>query len=405
LPEFGPYFTDAHTTPWGAAVNLDRPGSREVREWVIDNAERWFVEFHVDALRLDAVHALVDESPTHLLAELARRVERVEEALGRPLTLVAESDENDPVTVTGVEQGGRGMHAQWADDVHHAVHALLTGERQGYYVDFGSVAVLRKALTGVFVHDGTYSTFRGRTWGHRVPAGTDGHAFVVSSQNHDQVGNRAHGDRPSATLDGGGLAAAAALVLVSPFTPMLFMGEEWGASTPWQFFTDHAEPELAEAVRRGRAAEFSEHGWGDGSPVPDPQDPATRDASVLDWSERERGEHARLLARYRTLVGLRSRPDVRSGDLSVVRGHGPGGADDDASGEEARTAAAPLDGPAFVVDRRTVAVAVNLGAEARRLRLALGGTPRVLAAWDPATRVQRRSVELPARSVAVLSWV
>ncbi|MCR1982006.1 malto-oligosyltrehalose trehalohydrolase [Cellulosimicrobium cellulans] len=405
LPEFGPYFTDAHTTPWGSAVNLDRPGSREVREWVIDNAERWFVEFHVDALRLDAVHALVDDSPTHLLAELARRVERVEQELGRPLTLVAESDENDPATVTGVEQGGRGMRAQWADDVHHAVHALLTGERQGYYVDFGSVAVLRKALTGVFVHDGTYSTFRGRDWGQPVPAGTDGHAFVVSSQNHDQVGNRAQGDRTSATLDGGGLATAAALVLVSPFTPLLFMGEEWGASTPWQFFTDHAEPELAEAVRAGRAAEFADHGWGGGDPVPDPQARSTRDASVLDWSERERGEHARLLAWYRDLVALRSRPDVRSGDLSLVRVHGPGGADDDASGEEPTTGAAPHGGPAFVVDRRTVAVAVNLGDSPRRLRLALGGTPRVLAAWDPATRAGRHHVDLPARSVAVLSRV
>jgi len=405
LPEFGPYFTDAHTTPWGSAMNLDRSSSREVREWILDNAERWFVEFHLDALRLDAVHALVDDSPTHVLAELSRRVERVGQELGRPLTLIAESDENDPATVTGVEQGGRGMGAQWADDVHHALHALLTGERQGYYVDFGSVAVLRKALTGVFVHDGTYSTFRGRPWGHRLPPGTDGHAFVVSAQNHDQVGNRAHGDRTSSTLDGGGLATAAALVLVSPFTPMLFMGEEWGASTPWQFFTDHAEPELAEAVRAGRAAEFAGHGWGDGVPVPDPQDPATRAASVLDWDERHRGEHARLLAWYRDLVALRARPDVRSGDLSAVRVHGPEGADDDASAEEARVAAAPHDGPAFVVDRRTVAVAVNLGREPRQLRLALGGAPRLLAAWDPATRVRGRVVELPARAVAVLSWV
>jgi len=408
LPEFGPYFTSAHDTPWGAAVNLDRSGSREVREWVIDNAERWFVEFHVDALRLDAVHALVDDSPTHVLAELARRVERVEQDLGRPLTLVAESDENDPATVLGVEQGGRGMDAQWADDVHHALHALLTGERHGYYVDFGSVAVLRKALTGVFVHDGTFSTFRGRPWGCPVPPGTDGHAFVVSAQNHDQVGNRARGDRPSATLDAGGLAVAAALVLVSPFTPMLFMGEEWGASTPWQFFTDHDDPDLARAVREGRAAEFADHGWsggtgGDAQPVPDPQDPATRDASVLDWAERHDGGHARLLAWYRDLVALRARADVRSGDLSVVRVHGPGGAQDDATGEEDRLG--PGDGPAFVVDRRTVAVAVNLGREPRTLALALSGAPRLLAAWDPATRVRGREVDLPARSVAVVSWV
>lgn len=404
LPELGPYFTDAHHTPWGAAVNLDRSGSREVREWVMDNAERWFVEFHVDGLRLDAVHALVDDSPTHVLAELSRRVERLEQTLGRPLTLIAESDQNDPATVTGPDQGGRGMDAQWADDVHHALHALLTGERQGYYVDFGSVAVLRKALTGVFVHDGTFSTFRGTHWGRPVPEGTDGHAFVVFAQDHDQVGNRAQGDRPSATLDAGGLAVAAALVLVSPFTPMLFMGEEWGASTPWQYFTDHDDPELARAIREGRAAEFSGHGWDEGAPaVPDPQDPATRDASVLDWSEPAQPEHARVLAWYRAMVALRQRDDVRSGDLSAVRVHGPGGDQDDASGEEGRLG--PDDGPAFVVDRRTVAVAVNLGREARDVRLALRGAPRILAAWDPATQVDGQVVHLPARSVAVVSWV
>ncbi|WP_369824535.1 DUF3459 domain-containing protein [Cellulosimicrobium sp. CUA-896] len=296
------------------------------------------------------------------------------------------------------------MDAQWADDVHHAVHALLTGERQGYYVDFGPLAVLRKALTGVFVHDGTFSTFRGTPWGHPVPPGTDGHAFVVFAQNHDQVGNRAQGDRPSAVLDAGGLAVAAALVLASPFTPMLFMGEEWGATTPWQYFTDHDDPALAQAIREGRAAEFSGHGWDDDAPaVPDPQDPATRDASVLDWSEPHRPEHARLLDWYRTLIALRARDDVRSGDLSAVRVHGPDGDADDASREEDRHG--PHDGPAFVVDRRTVAVAVNLGREARTVRVALRGVPRILAAWDPATTVEGQLVHLPPRAVAVLSWV
>ncbi|WP_425498974.1 malto-oligosyltrehalose trehalohydrolase [Oerskovia flava] len=389
LPEFGPYFTDAATTPWGDAVNLDQAGSLEVREWVLDNAARWFTEFHVDALRLDAVHALVDSSPVHLLAALAGRTAAVAEEVGRPLRLVAESDENDPATVTSASLGGRGMDAQWADDVHHAVHALLTGERHGYYVDFGSVEVLRTALTGAFVHDGSYSTFRGRTWGHRVPRGTDGHRFLVFASNHDQVGNRALGDRPSRTLDVGGLAIAAALVLTSAFTPMVFMGEEWGATTDWRYFTDHDDPELAEAIRRGRTAEFGGHGWAqlygtEDVDVPDPQDPATRDVSVLDWDERDAPEHARLLAWYRTLVSLRELPDIASGDLDAVRVHGR---DDD---------------PLLLVERGAVTVVLHLGPEPREVTLPDAGPWKLLAAWDPDTVLVAHRLTIPARSTAVI---
>nr|WP_232229647.1 malto-oligosyltrehalose trehalohydrolase [Cellulomonas bogoriensis] len=324
LAEFGPYFTDRHHTPWGQAVNLDGDDAHEVRAFVIDNATRWLREFHLDALRLDAVHALVDDSPTHLLAEMSTAVDALSDEVGRPLTLIAESDLNDPRTVTPVQDGGLGMGAQWADDVHHALHAMVTGERHGYYVDFGSTATTAKALTEVFVHDGTWSTFRGRTWGRPVPEHLDGHRFVVFGSNHDQVGNRALGDRPSQYLQDGQLAATAALVLLSPFTPMLFMGEEWGARTPWAYVTDHAEPELVEAIRKGRQEEFAGHGWaelyGHDVQVPDPQDPATVTSSVLDWQERDDAGGARLLTWYRDLIRLRRAvADLADGDRARVR--------------------------------------------------------------------------------------
>lgn len=284
LFQFGPYFTDKHETPWGWAVNLDQEGSTEVRRYIIDNARRWFTDFHVDALRLDAVHALEDDSEVHVLAELSDAVGALAEELGRPLSLVAESDLNDPAMVTPTSVGGLGMTAQWDDDFHHALHAYLTGERHGYYVDFGSVEVLDHVLRRVFWHDGTFSTFRGRTWGAQVPDAVDRHRFVVCASNHDQIGNRAIGDRPSATLAPGAQAASLAVVLLSPFTPMLFMGEEYGERAPFQFFTDHDEP-LGSAVTEGRTAEFSEHGWedlyGGEITVPDPQDPATFEASRI----------------------------------------------------------------------------------------------------------------------------
>jgi maltooligosyltrehalose trehalohydrolase len=324
LAEFGPYFTDQHQTPWGAAVNLDGDGAAEVRAFVIDKALRWFRDFHVDALRLDAVHALVDDSPRHLLAELSDAVAALAQEVGRPLSLVAESDANDPrtVTPTGKTFEGRpgyGMTAQWADDVHHALHTLLTGERQGYYVDFGAPETLAKALTGAFVHDGGWSTFRDQPWGVPVPPDLDRRRFVVCSQNHDQVGNRALGDRPSRVLTPGALAVSAAVVLLGPFTPMLFMGEEWGATTPFQYFSDHEEPELAEAISRGRAREFGGHGWaelyGADVEVPDPQARETFEASRLDWAEARSAAGRRMLDLYRALVRLRhTEPAIASGD-------------------------------------------------------------------------------------------
>lgn len=370
LSRFGPYFTDRHHTPWGWAVNLDGPASPHVRRFVVDNALRWLRDFHVDALRLDAVHALLDDSPRHLLAELADDVAALADELGRPLGLIAESDLNDPATVTPTSAGGLGMTAQWADDVHHALHSWVTGERHGYYVDFGAAETLAHALTRVFVHDGGWSTFRGSRWGAPVPPGTDGHRFVVFASDHDQVGNRALGDRPSQTLTGGRLAASAALVLTSPFTPMLFMGEEWGATTPFQYFTDHAEPELAEAIRVGRTTEFAGHGWAElyGGPVdvPDPQSPSTVAASRLDWSEPARGEHARLLAWYRTLIRLRRTvPALADGDLAAT------------------SVGVGDDGSWVLVRRGDVSVAASIAPGPVTVP---AGPATVLAAWDPVER-------------------
>ena len=242
--------------------------------------------------------------------------------LGRPLSLIAESDLNDPRIVTPRAGGGLGLHAQWSDDFHHALHTALTGESQGYYEDFARApfAALAKTLSGGYFHDGTYSTFRGRAHGRPLDrTGVAAHRLLGYTQTHDQIGNRAQGDRLSASLSPGLLACAAALMLTGPFTPMLFMGEEWAAGTPWQFFTDHTDPELAEAVRRGRRREFTSHGWAE-EDVPDPQDPATRDRSCLDWSEPERGPHARVLSWYRDLIALRhTQPDLTDPDLSDIK--------------------------------------------------------------------------------------
>ena len=334
LAEFGPYFTERHQTPWGAGLNLDGPDGGGVRAFVVDNALRWLRDFHVDALRLDAVHAIQDDSPTHILAELSARVTELEEEIGRPLGLVAESDLNDVTMVTPLSEGGLGMDGQWADDVHHALHAWLTGETFGYYVDFGSAEVLAHALRHVFVHDGGHSTFRGRDWGRPVPDDVDRRRFVTFTENHDQIGNRALGDRPESRLAPGTVAGGAALLLLSPFSPMVFQGQEWATRSPFQFFTDHG-PDLADLVVEGRKAEFAGHGWeelyGGDVEVPSPQDPATFHASRLPWEELEVPEHAAMFAWYRDLIALRREfgdgsahqlPEVDHGDgwFRMVRG-------------------------------------------------------------------------------------
>jgi maltooligosyltrehalose trehalohydrolase len=309
LAQFGPYFTSAYETPWGWAVNLDQDGSGEVRRYLADNALRWLEDFHLDALRLDAVHQVHDHSPHHFLAQLSDEVAELALRLNRPLSLIAESDLNDEQMVAPTREGGRGMAAQWDDDVHHALHAYLTGERQGYYVDFGSAECLDKAYRDVFWHDGTFSLFRGRDWGRPVALDRDRRDFVVCASDHDQVGNRALGDRPSATLSPGAQAASLAFVLLSPFTPMIFMGEEYGEKRPWMYFTDFEDPTLAEAVRKGRTEEFSGHGWQQvyGGPVavPNPQDPATARASVLDPESATGFPHDELRAWFAELIAAR----------------------------------------------------------------------------------------------------
>ena len=367
LPVFGPYFTDTHQTPWGSAVNLDAPGSDEVRAFLLGSALAWLREYRIDGLRLDAVHALQDTRACHFLEELSSAVDALAAETGRPLFLVAESDLNDPRVVTPRAEGGLGLHAQWNDDFHHALHTAVTGESQGYYADFARapLSAIAKTLTGGYFHDGTYSSFRDRHHGRRLDrTRVAAHRLLGYSQTHDQVGNRAQGDRLSASLSPGLLACAAALTLTGPFTPMLFMGEEWAAGTPWQFFTDHTDPDLADAVRQGRRREFTSHGWA-AEDVPDPQDPATRDRSCLDWTEPQTEPHARVLAWYRRLIALRHQePDLTDPDLTDTKV---------AYDEDARWLA---------LRRGDVRVAVNLGKEPAAIPL--GTRPaEVLAAWEP----------------------
>jgi malto-oligosyltrehalose trehalohydrolase len=384
LADFGPYFTAAHQTQWGPAINLDQPGSDEVRSFIIGNALMWLRDYHLDGLRLDAVHALADNRARHLLEELAGQVRDLSSALGRPLLLIAESDANDPRLVTPASAGGYGLSAQWDDDFHHAVHAAVTGERQGYYCDFGSMAALAKTLTSVFFHDGTWSQFRGRSHGRpasraQVPA----ERFVGFLQDHDQVGNRATGDRISATLPADLLKVAAGLVLTAPFTPMLFMGEEWGARTPWQYFTDHTDPGLGRAVADGRRAEFARHGWPPGE-LPDPQDPATFERSKLDWSEVSAPDHRDLLAWYRELIALRrSRPELTDPRVDRLRA--------DFSDADRW----------IVVYRGRLRIAANIGPATQRVP-AGPGQGIVLAASTAGITVAADSVVLPPAALAVI---
>ncbi|HWR86437.1 MAG TPA: malto-oligosyltrehalose trehalohydrolase, partial [Rhodoglobus sp.] len=376
LPRFGPIFTEGRNT-WGETVNL---ADRAVRDLIIENALMWLRDYHADGLRLDAVHALIDPTETHLLQELAERVDALAAELRRPLITIAESDMNDPKLITPREDGGYGLTAQWSDDYHHAAHVNLTGETTGYYADFDSLAALAKAMERGFFHDGTWSSFREREHGHPIDrAAVPTWRLVTYTQDHDQVGNRATGDRLTENLDAGGLALAAALTVLTPNTPMLFMGEEWAASTPWPFFTSHPEPELGKATAEGRIAEFEKMGW-DPDVVPDPQDPQTFASAKLRWDERLEGDRARLLELYRALIALRrTEPGLTDPDMRTVQC---------TFDEDARW---------FRVQRPGVALLLNFADQERELP---GDGEVLLSSGDAAAGAG--VTRLPARSFAVV---
>ncbi|HSS25702.1 MAG TPA: malto-oligosyltrehalose trehalohydrolase [Mycobacterium sp.] len=379
LPRFGPYLSSA-SNPWGEGINIADANSDEVRRYIIGCALRWMRDFHADGLRLDAVHALVDTTAVDILEELATETDWLSRQVGRPLSLVAESDLNDPRLITTRDRNGYGITAQWDDDIHHAIHTAVSGERQGYYADFGSLATLAGTLRRGYFHAGTYSSFRRRRHGRPLDTSTiPATRLLAYTCTHDQVGNRALGDRPSQQLTGGQLAIKAALVLGSPYTAMLFMGEEWGASTPFQFFSSHPEPELARATAEGRRAEFAEHGW-DADEIPDPQDPQTFQRSKLNWDEVGSGEHIRLLRLYRDLIVLR-RNEADLADPWL----------------EHLIIDYDEDRQWISVRRGRLHIVCNLSAEPVTVPVA----GEVVLAWDPPI-VGDTTTELPAHSFAIL---
>ena len=381
LSKFGPYFTDKHKTPWGDAVNLDDAHSHEVRRFFCDNAIMWLRDYHLDGLRLDAIHAFVDMSATHFLEQLSFEVDQLEATTGRHLVLIAESDLNDPRVVRSREAYGYGMDAQWSDDFHHALHSVLTGERSGYYEDFGDLSHLATAISRSFVYAGTISEHRARPHG-RMPRDIPGWRFVVAAQNHDQIGNRAAGDRLTHLVSTERLKIGAALLLTAPFVPMLFQGEEWGASTPFQYFTSHEDPTLADQVREGRRREFAAFGWKP-EDVPDPQAEDTFARSRLRWREVSSRPHAELLDWFRSLIQLRRETGaLRDGNYQDVR--------------------VTFDECAkwLVVRRGNVATVCSLANERRDVPVGADG--KVLIASHADVRVASGSCSLPPEAVAIL---
>jgi maltooligosyltrehalose trehalohydrolase len=365
LEAFGPYFTGRYSTPWGKAINYDDADCDPVREWVLQSAVGWVRDFGIDGLRLDAIHAIFDQSAEHIVAAVARRVHRERDHA----LVIAESGLNDPRVIRGPEHGGWACDASWADDFHHAVRTLVTGERDGYYSDFGSVAQLAKAWHRPYVYDGNYSPFRRHRYG--APADdvpTD--RFVVFDQNHDQVGNRAVGDRmppPARPL-------AAFCTLLSPYVPMLFMGEEYGENAPFQFFSDHIDESIAQATREGRRAEFASFAQFANEEIPDPQDPATFERSKLT-----RRRDPALSTLYAELLGVRRR--LPPGDVDQVE-----------FDEEARW---------LRVRRGAFELAMNFAPESRRAPCS--GSSVVLATTAPEPTLQDGYVELAAMSGAVIA--
>jgi maltooligosyltrehalose trehalohydrolase len=381
LSRFAPYFTNRYKTPWGDAVNLDDAHSDEVRRFFCDNALMWLREYHVDGLRLDAVHAIVDTSAVHILEQLSAEVDELEATLGRHFVLIAETDLNDPRTIRSRDAHGYGIDAQWNDDFHHALHSVLTLERSGYYEDFGRLSQLARAIQQAFVYAGDNSGHRARRHGRLLPADIPGWHFVVAAQNHDQIGNRAAGERLSHLVTRGRLKIAAAMLLTSPFVPLLFQGQEWGATTPFQYFTAHEDETLGRQVSEGRRREFAKFGW-DPASVPDPQAVETFERSRLRWNEIALPSHRDVLDWYHALIDLRHRtPALRDGNRArcEVSCH-----------DEAQW---------MLVRRKDIAIACNLSAEPRSI--AVDGALTLLLASVPEVSVSG-GLLLPPESVAIV---
>jgi maltooligosyltrehalose trehalohydrolase len=381
--KFGPYLTNRHRTPWGDAVNFEGPGSDEVRRFFCDNALMWMRDFHIDGLRLDAIHEIVDRSAINFLEQLSSEVDVLAAKLGGRLVLIAESDLNDPKIVRPREAGGFGLDAQWSDDFHHALFTLLhVEEGVGYYSDFGSFEKLVKAITNVFVYDGEYSQYRRRHHGRPVD-GLSAHRFVGFIENHDQVGNRATGTRLQQIVGTDCAKVAAGILLTAPFVPLLFQGEEYAASTPFLYFADHDEPEMIEAVREGRKSEFAAFGFAD-KEVPDPEARDTFERSKLNWDEAQDGSHKEMSDWYKALIHLRHNSiSLNDGD----KGHTHVRFD-----EEGRW---------LVMDRGGVQVLANMGQHdatfdvPENFRLALASRQGV--------GVNEGTISLPSNTLAVLS--
>jgi maltooligosyltrehalose trehalohydrolase len=315
--DFGPYFTNRYRTPWGSAINFDGPESDEVRRFIVDNALYWVTEYHIDGLRIDAIHGIFDFSARHILFDIQEAVQRQAKRLGRRIAVIAESDLNDVRAVNPPRRGGYGLDAQWNDDFHHCLHTLLTGEKNGYYQDFGEFHQLVKALREGFVYSGQYSPYRKRRHGssskHLPPT-----KFVVFSQNHDQVGNRKMGERLSTLVSFDALKLAAGILLLSPNIPLLFMGEEYGEIASFQYFVSHSDPGLIEAVRKGRKEEFAAFAW-EGE-IPDPQDETTFLRSKIGLNLREQEKNKILFEYYKMLIKLRKEiPLLSGGNKKVIQ--------------------------------------------------------------------------------------
>ena len=383
--KFGPYLTNRHITPWGDAVNFEEAGADEVRRVFCDNALMWMRDYHVDGLRLDAVHEFMDRSAIHFMEQLSAEVEILSSTLERKLVLIAESDLNDPKVVRPREAGGYGMDAQWSDDFHHALFTILNVEVEGkgYYADFGSFEKLAKALKDVFVYDGGYSRYRRHSHGRPV-YGLSAHHFVGFIQNHDQVGNRAKGDRLEHIVGMERAKVAAGIVLMSPFIPLIFQGEEFASSSPFQYFADHEDPEMVKAVREGRKREFAAFGWNPDE-IPSPDEAETFERSKLKWDEIYERQHGEMLEWFRQLIHLRRHsPSLNDGDLSHLKVE---------FDEEKRW---------LTMERGQVRILSNLGEEATTFENVVGSS-LVLASGNDIEVTGDNVVVLPPNRLAILS--